>query len=215
MKKWKYIIFDMDGTLFDTEQISLKAWMHIKDIYGYPVTEDFCIQLIGRTPQSAQPIFKKYMPEDFDEEGVYREHRLFAQNYKKEHGPLPKTDLHALFKKLKEKQYKLALCTSSRREVVDFNLAYEHLENVFDVIVDGTMCERGKPYPDLYLKTAELLKADTHDCVVIEDSKSGILSAHNAGMDVVMVEDLVKPDDEIKSICYKIYKHLDDILEIV
>ena len=41
MKKWKYIIFDMDGTLFDTEQISLKAWMHIKDIYGYPVTEDF------------------------------------------------------------------------------------------------------------------------------------------------------------------------------
>lgn len=215
MKHWKYIIFDMDGTLFDTEKISILAWMDIKRAFGYPVTEDFCIELIGRTPQSARVIFDQYMPADFDEEAVYAHHRQFALEYKQKHGPLPKADLHALFKTLKDKGYTLALCTSSKPYVVDFNLTYEKLNNVFEVVVDGTMAEKGKPFPDLYLKTAELLHADVNECLVIEDSKNGIMSAHNAGMDVVMVEDLVKPDDEIKSICYKIYKHLDDILEIV
>ena len=215
MKKWKYVIFDMDGTLFDTEIISLKAWMHVKEKLGYPVTKDFCIQLIGRTPQSAQIIFDQYMPKDFDVDLVYKVHREFALAYKEEHGPLPKTDLAALFKTLRDKGYKLALCTSSRQSVIDFNLSYVGLEDAFDVMVNGSMVEKGKPFPDIYEKTAELLEADPKECIVIEDSKNGIISAHEAGMDVIMVVDLVKPTEELKNICYKIYDSLDEIVNIL
>lgn len=215
MKKYKYIIFDMDGTLFDTENISLMAWMSVKDKFNYPVCREMCIQLIGRTKQSAQEVYDKYMPKDFDIDGVYKHHGEFMRNFKKEHGPLPKTDLTKLFTTLKEKGYKLALCTSSKREVIDMNLDYGNWKPYFEVLVDGTMTSKGKPNPDIYLKTAQLLEADVKDCLVIEDSHSGILAAHRAGMDVAMVIDLVEPNEEIEKICCKIYHKLDDILEIL
>ncbi|MGM9911813.1 HAD family hydrolase [Floccifex sp.] len=213
MNKWNTIIFDMDGTLFDTEQISLNAWYDVKEHFNLPITRDFCIQLIGRTRQSAQPIFKKYMPENWNEQEVYAYRKEKMNEFKLKNGPLPKTDLHQLFNNIRLKGYRIALCSSSHRDAIDFNLKYEHLENSFDVIVDGSMTNHGKPAPDIYLKTAELLNIDPSQCLVIEDSKNGILSAHRAGMDVMMVIDLVQPDEEVKSIAYKIYNHLDDILK--
>lgn len=215
MKKWKYIIFDMDGTLFDTEKMSLMAWMSVKDTFHYPICEEMCISLIGRTRQSAQEIFDKYMPKDWKEEDVYAHHRQFMMNYKKQYGPLPKTDLTNLFTTLKAKGYTLALCTSSRREVIDMNLDYGNWRHFFDVLVDGSMAKKGKPAPDIYLKTAQLLNADPKECIVIEDSRNGIISAHEAGMDVIMVIDLIKPSEELEKICYKIYNDLDEIIKVL
>lgn len=215
MKKWKYIIFDMDGTLFDTEKMSLMAWMSVKDTFHYPICEEMCISLIGRTRQSAQEIFDKYMPKDWKEEDVYAHHRQFMMNYKKQHGPLPKTDLTNLFTTLKAKGYTLALCSSSKREVIDMNLDYGNWRHFFDVLVDGSMAKKGKPAPDIYLKTAQLLNADPKECIVIEDSRNGIISAHEAGMDVIMVIDLIKPSEELEKICYKIYNDLDEIINVL
>lgn len=215
MKKWNTIIFDMDGTLFDTEQISRLAWLAYGKQYNMPVSEEFILSLIGRSRQSAKPIFDEFMPETFHEDEAYAFVHRHMQEYKRIHGPLPKTDLKQLFKVLKEKGYTLALCSSSSRQTIEMNLNYVGLLDAFEVIVDGSMPKYGKPAPDIYLLTAEKLHVDPKTCLVIEDSKNGILSAHHANMDVVMVVDMIQPDDELKKICLEIYNHLDDILRIV
>ena len=84
----------------------------------------------------------------------------------------------------------------------------------FDVIVNGGMVGHGKPAPDIYLLTDSKLGVKPEECLVFEDSENGILSAHRAGMDVMMILDLIEPTDEMKNICLKVYEHLDDIEEL-
>lgn len=213
--KWKTIIFDMDGTLYDTEEIAKHAWYAIEKEFNLPVSDEFIISLCGRTRQSAQEIFWNQFHGNWNEEETYRFRAKFMEQFKKENGPLPKMDLNKLFTALKAKGYRLAICSSSGREEILYNLSFDQLEGYFDVIVDGSMTKEGKPAPDIYLKTAELLQVEPKDCLVIEDSISGCLSGLNAGMDVVMVIDLLQPTEELKERCYRILERLEDLIDLV
>ena len=215
MKKWNTIIFDMDGTLFDTEQISRLAWLEYGKVRDLPVTEEFILSLIGRSRQSAQIMFQKYMPSHFDDEDAYQFIHEYMREYKRIHGPLPKTNLKQLLIQLKEKGYKIALCSSSGIQSIEMNLNYVGIMEDFDVIVNGSMVSNGKPAPDIYLLTAEKLGVQPYECLVIEDSKNGIISGHEAGMDVIMVVDMIEPEDELRSICLEVFYQLDEILKLV
>ena len=212
---WNAIIFDMDGTLFDTEAIAKQAWYAIEKHFGLPVSDEFIISLCGRTRASAQEIFEKQFHGNWDEEETYRFRAEFMTAYKKEHGPLPKCDLVKLFTALKEKGYRLAICSSGLPEEIAFNLEYEGVTHYFDVIVNGTMTKNGKPAPDIYLKTAQLLGEEPAQCLVIEDSDSGVRAGLNAGMDAIMVVDLLPPSEELRSRCDRVLNHLEELLEIV
>ena len=77
------------------------------------------------------------------------------------------------------------------------------------------MVAHGKPHPDIYLETAKRLDLRKEDCLVIEDSKNGILAAHAAKMDVIMIPDMIAPDDELKAMCYQVMEKLEDILTVL
>lgn len=215
MKKWNTIIFDMDGTLFDTEQISRLAWLEYGKQKDLPVTEEFILSLIGRSRQSAQVMIEKYMPSHFDEDDAFHFIHQYMREYKSIHGPLPKTDLKQLLTQLKSRGYKIALCSSSGIKPIEMNLNYVGIMEDFDVIVNGTMVSNGKPAPDIYLLTAEKLGVQPNECLVIEDSKNGIISGHEAGMDVIMVVDMIEPDDELRNICLEVFHQLDEILTLI
>ena len=213
--KYKAILFDMDGTLFNSEYIAKLAWMEYGRLNNLPITDEFYLTLIGRSRQSAKVMFDKYMPAHFNEDEAYAYAKEYTTKYKSIHGPLPKTDLHRLFKICKDKGYELAIVSSSAKSTIDFNLSFENLSEYFDILVDGNTVSNGKPAPDIYLYAANQLNIDPSECLVVEDSKNGILSGNAAGMDVVMVVDMVQPDEEIKKCCLKIMNHLDEILEII
>lgn len=215
MSKYKAIIFDMDGTLFDTEKIARLCWHDVSDYFKVPIPEAFKQAVTGITMARVPLIWKEYMPADLDMYEVFNKLRYYAKEYKLKHGPLPKADLHKLFDFLQQKGLKIALCSSSRRETIDFNLDYVHIKERFDVIVDGEMTNNGKPAPDIYLLTAKLLHVDPSECLVVEDSRNGIISGHAAGMDVLMAVDLIEPDDELKALTIKTINHLDELKEIV
>ena len=157
-------------------------------------------------------VFDAYMPKGWPQEEAYQYHEDYAMEYKKTHGPLPKCNLKQLFTALQEKGYRLALASSARRENVEFNLRHEGIQDVFEEIVVGKMVAHGKPHPDIYLETAKRLGLRKEDCLVIEDSKNGILAAHAAKMDVIMIPDMIAPDDELKAMCYQVMEKLEDIL---
>ena len=68
MRHWKAIIFDMDGTLFDTETISMKAWKRVGETLQLPTSDEFILSLIGRTRKDQQVVFDSYMPKDWPQE---------------------------------------------------------------------------------------------------------------------------------------------------
>ena len=112
---------------------------------------------------------------------------------------------------LKEKNYKIALATSAKRERVEKQIKDKWLKESFDAIVCGDDVEKGKPSPDIFLKAAKKLNVNPNECIVIEDSSAGIKAAFNAGMAGIHVVDLKEPDNEIIRNCYKSFNNLNDI----
>ena len=86
------------------------------------------------------------------------------------------------------------------------------LLDAFDVIVCGDMVTHSKPHPQIYQTAASLLGKAPKACYAIEDSPNGIRSAYHAGMKPIMVPDLILPDDEIKSLLYKQFSSLHEVL---
>ncbi|MFP4267644.1 MAG: HAD family hydrolase, partial [Spirochaetaceae bacterium] len=74
----------------------------------------------------------------------------------------------------------------------------------------GDEVEQGKPAPDIFLRAAERAEIDPKECVVFEDSNNGIRAAHAAGMRPVMVPDIKAPEEEVRTMVYRIYSDLSE-----
>ena len=101
---------------------------------------------------------------------------------------------------LKDKEIKTAVASSSSENSVMHHLENAGITHFFDEIICGDKIEKSKPEPDIYLAAASALGEEPKDCYAVEDSRSGLLSAHRAGCEVVFIPDLYKPDKEIQNI---------------
>lgn len=106
---------------------------------------------------------------------------------------------------------KMAVASSSPRWEVEKHLADAGIINLFSAIVCGDMVEKSKPAPDIYLKACEMLNEKPEECIALEDSKNGLLSAYRAGCKTIMVPDLWQPDEEILQIIEGKYSDLEQV----
>lgn len=203
-----YVIFDMDGVIFDSERAYIEAYKKLAPKYGLGDVERACIESIGVTRDITRQIFFSYHGSDFDFE-AYRE-EIAAELSKKEFDIKP--GVYELFDWLKDIKAGVALASSTRRNSVMRMLDSAELTDRFDVIVCGDMVTRSKPNPDIFLTAAERLGAKPEDCFVIEDSFNGIRAAHAAGMRPIMVPDIKQPDDEISSLCEVVLPSLNEVI---
>ena len=215
MRNWKAIIFDMDGTLFDTETISMKAWKRVGETLQLPTSDEFILSLIGRTRKDQQVVFDSYMSKDWPQEEACSLHTQFKKEEKLKHGVPLMGDVKGLLDTVKAKGYTIAMATSASAEDVEFNLNNAGIQHYFEAIISDEMITHGKPAPDVYLKTAQQLNLSPQECLVVEDSLNGVRAAFGAGTTVVMIPDKVQPTKEIKAMCNYILKSLDDLKEIV
>ena len=112
---------------------------------------------------------------------------------------------------LKEKNYKIALATSAKRERVEKQIKDKWLKESFDAIVCGDDVEKGKPSPDIFLKAAKEIDVEAKDCFVVEDSPAGINAAFSGGMKGIHVDDLKVADEDILKYCQKSFKDLQEV----
>ncbi|PIR75107.1 MAG: hypothetical protein CO030_02400 [Candidatus Magasanikbacteria bacterium CG_4_9_14_0_2_um_filter_42_11] len=181
----KAAIFDIDGTMIDNMPFHKKAWkefcarkgIHLSDgdfkqnISGLR-NDQICKNLFGDTITEAE--IEAYAAE---KESVYRE--LYKPHIHEVAG------LTEMLNSIKKRDKKLAIATTAPKENREFVLNALGLEEYFEVILGEEDVQKGKPDPEIYLKTAELLGVAPDSCIVFEDSPVGVASAKNAGMTVV------------------------------
>ncbi len=183
--EFKAVIFDLDGVLVFTDKYHYLAWKEIAGELGIDFTEKDNDRLRGVSrAESLEIILEKYQGEPLSDEKkaeiLERKNNIYRE-YLKEMSPSDVTDdVRETLRTLREKGYKLAVGSSSRNTA--FILEKTDLTDAFDAVADGTMIERSKPDPEVFLKAAGLLGVEPGECLVIEDADAGIDAAIAGGM---------------------------------
>ncbi|MBE6052120.1 MAG: HAD family phosphatase [Clostridium sp.] len=213
MSKIKAVIFDMDGVIFDTEKFYLKFWTKVFDEYGYKMTKEIYIPLMGTGRKNVKNVFRKTFGDDLPVDEMYiRKDELLFKAIDNNEVPL-KLGATDLLTYLKQNGYKIALATSAKRDRVTKQLKDNNMTSMFDTIVCGDDVINSKPDPEIFLKAAARVNVSPENCVVIEDSLAGIKGANKGNMLGFHVEDLKKADDEVIKYSTKTFKNLVEIKE--
>ena len=178
------VVFDMDGVLVDTEHLWDEVREALTEEWGGRHTPEAQEAMMGMS----SPEWSRYLhevvglhepPEVINAEVV----RRMLERYEMDLPVVPGA-VEAV-RRLAGEGYRLAVASSSNRELIDAVLRRLELTSVFDVTVSSEEVARGKPAPDVYLETARRLSVEPARCAAIEDSGSGIRAAHAAGMRVI------------------------------
>ncbi|MCR5616922.1 MAG: HAD family phosphatase [Clostridiales bacterium] len=205
------VIFDLDGTITDTEKYYQKAWPMALRHYGYEVTPEMPLKLRSLGRPFAPLKFKEWFGEDFDYEKVrsYRK-KIIAEMFEETGIPL-KPGAREILSWLRENKVLTALATANDFERTSRYLEKIGLTDVFDKIICADMVEKGKPAPDIYSYACRELGLMPQRTFAVEDSPNGIRSAYLAGCKVVMVPDLTEPDEDLMTM---LYARIDTLLDI-
>lgn len=205
----KAVIFDMDGVIIDSEPIHSYSLELLLKSYGkIPLqNKNELIHVVGfGGDPTYERLIKQYDLKEKIEILRSKRRKIFEDLLKKEK-LTPLVGTSGLLKKLHKNKIKTAIASNRLLEHVLIILDKLGVKKYFDVIIARTPSIRLKPLPDIYLKTANDLGIDPKHCIAIEDSQSGVLSAHAAGMKVIAVpnkytksQDFSKADKIVKSL---------------
>lgn len=190
------IIFDMDGLMFDTGSVFIKAWDYAGEKMGIGKAGYMTMKTLGMSIQMSKKLWVEEFGNKYDEDLLRKYTKEFLQKYYSENSVPIKQGLYELLDFLKQHNYKIGVGSSSPRWEVENHLRDAKICEYFHSIVCGDMVSKSKPEPEIYLKACELLGEIPENCIALEDSKNGLLAAHNAGCKVVMIPDLWQPDEE-------------------
>ncbi len=187
----KGFIFDMDGVIFDTENIWKDALYKANEIYNLDLDENYRKSICGKD----ENIIRKELKDLFPNLNVteYREYIInYVKNEIKNGNYNIKYYFLELIHVLKSKNYKIALATSSNKDRAEILFKNKNIDiNMFDVCVFSDDISIGKPNPEIFIKAADKLKINPKDLYVIEDSLNGIVASYNGGFNPIMVIDLI------------------------
>ncbi|WP_300268764.1 HAD family phosphatase [Microbacterium sp.] len=177
------VLWDMDGTIVDTEAHWIAAADEIARSFGITVASDALAELVGTSLTAGAELMRGWGVDVPVAELVERHLELALRNTAAA-GFDWRPGAVELLAALRADGIRLALVTMSYRTYADTIIAALPA-GTFDVIVTGDAVERGKPHPDAYLRAAELLGVEVRDCVAIEDSLIGLAAARAAGAQVL------------------------------
>ena len=208
------VVFDMDGTLLDTEAMYKEAIFDACRRLGYEMTDEFHRGMIGHPRDRNRAALAEFFGPAFPVDD-YSEHCAASVSARFRQGLSLRTGAMDLLRLVRSIPLPTAIATSTPRQEAIEHLTLAGLIEFFPVIVSRTDVARGKPHPDTYLRAARLLSVDPRNCVAVEDSHNGVRAAHAAGMATIMVPDMQMPTEEIRALCAAVLDsltHLHDLL---
>jgi HAD superfamily hydrolase (TIGR01509 family) len=206
------VVFDMDGLLIDTEVVWRDVQLAEAEAQGLDLPLEVIKSLIGQRWRVNRRILQDHFGPHFDVDAyaaaVSRRHAAVCQE-----GIAIKAGVVELLDLLDALRLPRAIATSSDRQVVVDRLEPCGLYARFHAVVGNEDCAEGKPHPEPYLNAARALGLDPTLCLALEDSYSGVRSAHAAGMMTVMVPDLLPATAEIEGLCVAVAESLHRVRE--
>ena len=207
----KAVIFDMDGVLIDSEKLYNRFWRQASKEFGFDMTFEHALSIRSMSAEYAIPKLSDIFGAEFPYHEVKKRRIEIMEEYVNENGVEAKAGVHDILKYLKENGYKCAIATSSDMYRTKKYLTMAGIGLDFDAIICGPEVAHSKPSPDIYETAAKKLGLLTKECVAVEDSNNGILSAYNAGCRVVMVPDLSEPEEDMKRYLFGVAKNLNEV----
>ena len=209
----KGAIFDMDGTLFDSEKIYQTAWLETVEFYGKDRGAELVKAVAGSSEENCKKAIHEFYPDIDAEEFFMRTIKRAVEIFEQGVDMMP--GVVEILKFFKENGVKSAIASSSSHEAINRNIERADIKKYFDAIISGDDVQNGKPAPDIFLKAAKELNLDAEDCYVFEDSYNGIRGAYAAGCTPIMIPDTMQPNDEMKKICAGIYSSLTEAMNTI
>ena len=209
------IIFDLDGTLIDTEKLYRKYWPMALADYGYDLSDERALALrsLGRPFAPAQ--FKEWYGEDFNYDLIRKRRKEYVEGHIEKYGLELRPGVKEILEYLKEKEITVAIATATDLVRTEKYLEMTGIRGYFTHIICATMVEHGKPAPDIYEYACEQLNADPSECYAVEDAPNGVKSAYAAGLKVIFVADQAPADDFLHEMIYADIPVITDIRNII
>lgn len=199
-------IFDMDGTLFDTEKYYRKAWFDAAPEFGEEPNIAFTEAVSGTSSgEEFVRVIKSFYP-NIDAPAYLNRVIELVHDWSEEK-LIVMPGVEKILPFLKSAGVTCAVASSSPTDLIERNLQRTNLRGYFAAIVGGDQVSNGKPAPDIFLLAAKKINLPANDCYVFEDSRNGILAAKAATCTPVLIIDQYKPTDDIKKIC-TVFKNL-------
>lgn len=204
----KLVIFDMDGTLLDTEPIAFAAVRDAAKTMGCELPDEIINSMIGRNQAASRSILLEYFGADFD---VERAFELYLENkhaFYMTHGIPVKRGLFEILDKLEERGIKKCVATSTDKKNAVFKLTKAGVAHRFEAIIGGDEVKDGKPAPEIFLKATQVCGFAPAECLVVEDTEAGARGAVAAGIPLVLVPDIAPLCEEVRAMAVAVCEDL-------
>ena len=210
----KAVIFDIDGTLVNSNDLHVEAWQEAFKCYGKEVTFDEVHQQIGKGGDQLMPVFCS--PEELERFGSdLEQHRakLFTSDYLPRVKPFPK--VRELFERIKADGLQIALASSAKEEEVDQHKKSLGIKELIEAATSADDVEKSKPHPDIFQASLAGLKNISPDeAIVIGDTPYDVMAASKAGMKTIgVLSGGFTQEDLQKDGAIEIYRDVADLLE--
>ena len=206
-------IFDMDGTLIDTEKLYRKAWIETADVFGLERNPELAVSMSGSGVVQMPSILKRFYP-DVDSDKYIAEvfERVKDEATKKIE---VKPGVEEILEYFAEIKIPMVVASSSETFVVEERIKRLGWEKYFVALVGGDQVKNGKPAPDIFLLAADKIKIPAEDCYVFEDSFNGVRAGAAAKSSTIMVIDCVEPTEEIKNLCTAVFNNMTEAMNAI
>ncbi len=208
-------IFDLDGTLIDTEKLYRKYWPMALADYGYELSDERALMLRSLGRPFAPRQFKDWYGEDFDYNLIRQRRKEYVEGHIEKYGIDLRPGVKEILTYLRDKNITVAIATATDPERTAKYLEMTGISEFFTDIICATMVEHGKPAPDIYKFACEKLNKKPSECFAVEDAPNGVKSAYSAGLKVIFIPDQAPSDDSFKSMIFAEFDNINKIKSLI
>lgn len=195
------VIFDMDGVMFDTENLMKQGWEKACREMGFTLTEEHLKQMRGSSRERSTRLFEEWFGKNISYDKGRSIRTQYVNDYILKNSVPVKEGLKELLFFLREHSIPAAVATSTPRAQAEHYWKLAGITDFLTASVCGDEVKNCKPDPEIFLAAAGKLGVSSKECLVLEDSINGLKAACSAGAISCMVPDLTPYTDELADIC--------------